>query len=677
MPHYEDGTTPDDPHGQQNDATEPLDHLISPAEQIIPFSARSSPLPHASHTLTDSAQTPTPRAQRQRRALGGLLDRHRTRLLIGVGIILVTAILFTSTLFATGAFGANPFGSGHLSTANQRGPSTQTFTPGASQANGSTPPVPAGIPSHFSFGLMNSPGDIGLMNDMRSRNGTAWDFRYQYLAGGVNTGHGWETWNQPSGAFATSYVQESANNHYIPAFVYYEMLQSTGTCDSCIESQRDLTNLNTPTVMASYFANWRLLMQKLGAFGRPALVIVEPDLWGFMQQSAPVAGTSAAAIPASVASSGDADSAHYPNTAQGYAWALLHIRDRYAPNAVLALHVSNWSTGADIDSSTVPTLDADQTARNTAAFLATAGLNGNPAGISTWDILSNDVADHDSGQGVAWWDRTNQEFPNFTRYLAFAHTLSQQTKRWILLWQVPEGNQFFATENNTQHHTQDNRAEYILGHVADFAQAGIAGVLFGPGNNGTMVDDASHDGVTNPPPIASYQCEHCNTHLSIYPDDDGGYLRLFVGAYYRHSPMQLAAPSAWAPPPAPDLGSATATPLPIGDCQGIPTTAIGKTVAAPNPVPAGSTISVSTYITLSCNTQALVDVEIYGIGVRIQHAARDRITFLAGQGQTVTVQMIIPQGTHAGAYNVKIGVFQAGWGTLYAWNDGATGLTIQ
>lgn len=675
MPHYDDRTAAPNPPAQNNALTEPLNRPTPTEKSDKAHTARGKFLPHTLPTPKFTTQTPSHSTQRRLEALGGLIDR--TRLLIGVGIGLIAAILLTSTLFAMGAFGPNPFRFGLRSTVNQHFTSTQTLTQGNSTSSGSTSPVPIGIPSHFSFGLMNSPGDVGLMNDMRLRNGTAWDFRYQYLAGGANTGHGWETWNQPSGAFATIYAQESANNHYIPTFVYYEMLQSTGSCDSCGESQRDLTNLNTSTVMAAYFANWRLLMQKLGAFGGPTLVIVEPDLWGFMQQSAPIAGTGAAAIPASVASSGDVDSANFPNTAQGYAWALLHIRDRYAPNTVLALHVSNWSIGTDIDSSTVPTLDVDQTARSTSAFLTTAGLSGNPAGVSTWDVLSNDVADHDSGQGAAWWDRTNQQFPNFTRYLTFAHTLAQQTKRWILLWQVPEGNQFFATENNTQHHTQDNRAEYIMGHVADFARAGIAGVLFGPGNNGTMVDDASHDGVTNPPPIASYQCDHCNTHLSIYPDDDGGYLRLFIGTYYRHGPLQLAAPSAWTPPTSPDLGSTTATPLPVGSCQGSVIAAIGKTTATPNPVPAGSMIEVSTYITLNCNTQALVDIEIYGVGVRIQHAAQDRISFYAGQEQKITLQLIIPQGTLAGTYTVKVGVFQVGWGTLYGWNDGATGITIK
>ena len=81
---------------------------------------------------------------------------------------------------------------------------------------------------------------------------------------------------------------------------------------------------------------------------------------------------------------------------------------------------------------------------------------------------------------------------------------------------------------------QDNRAEYILGNVPSFATAGIIAVLFGPGNGGTMNIDAMHDGVTNPAPIASYECNLCNNHASSYPDDDGGFLRIFVGMYMQH-----------------------------------------------------------------------------------------------------------------------------------------------
>lgn len=399
--------------------------------------------------------------------------------------------------------------------------------------------IPAGFPHYFSFGVLNDPGSAALLDAMRSHNGTAFAFRYQYLDGGVNTGHGWETWNQPAGHYALSYMQESAHHGYIPALVYYEICQSDGPHPGSYcaghDAEQGPLNLAGDAVMHAYYANWVLLLRQIAAFGKPVFVIVEPDLWGFLEH-ATNGRDDAAKISASVRSSGYADAADFPNTAQGFAWALLHMRDRYAPNAILALHASSWAAGPDIASDTRPVLDVAAVAHREAMFLKSAGLAGNPAGVSSWDVLSNDVADHDAGQtgGHAWWDRYNRSFPNFARYLRYISALSQDTHRRVVLWQVPMGNQYFDTMNNTAGHYQDNRVEYILGHVSSFARAGLIAVLFGPGNGGTMNVDAMHDGVTNPAPISTYECHFCNTHRSQYADDDGGYLRIFVGRYMRH-----------------------------------------------------------------------------------------------------------------------------------------------
>ena len=609
---------------------------------------------------------PTPRA-RLAWSLRRLWRWIQARPLLGAVSISLILILVLGTAIALLPYGQDAPASavGHhatsAATATSIGPSTLA--------------LPAGMPAHFAFGLMNGPGDVALMNDMRARNGAAWDFRYQYLAGGVNTGHGWETWNTPTGAFATYYLGESAGNGYLPAFVYYEMLQSSGPCASCSESQRDLVNLNTPSVMAAYYANWRLLMQKIAAAGKPALIIVEPDLWGYMQQASASAG--ADGVPASVASSGDRDAAGLPNTAQGFAWALLRIRDRYAPNALLALHISNWATAIDLNSNTDPALDVAGLARATATFALSAGLRGNPQGISAWDLLSNDVADRDSGQGAAWWDRTNQEFPNFARYLSFVSALTAATGRHVVMWQVPEGNQYFATMNNTHHHMQDNRPEYILGHIADFARAGVAAVLFGPGNDGTMVGDAAHDGVTNPAPISSYQCDRCNTHLSVYPDDDGGYLRLFVGAYYRQGPLPLANPTAWTPPPAPNTGP-TVTPVPVGTCQLAPQATIGQVTVAPNPAAPARQITVTAYVTLSCNTAAAVEYDVYQGGNTniILKLVDKHESFLAGQTRAISITGTLPASAQPGSHTITAGVFSTAFDTIYGFESYAATLQI-
>ena len=53
------------------------------------------------------------------------------------------------------------------------------------------PAVPPAWPStRLELGLADAPGGAAAL-----RASAAFGFRYQYLAGGVNTGNGWATWN--------------------------------------------------------------------------------------------------------------------------------------------------------------------------------------------------------------------------------------------------------------------------------------------------------------------------------------------------------------------------------------------------------------------------------------------------------------------------------------------------
>lgn len=395
------------------------------------------------------------------------------------------------------------------------------------------PLLSAGLPNHFMFGVANPAGQAGYLDTMRASNGTAWDIRDVYLSNGVNTSNNWTTWASPPGQYATNYMQESARHGYIPEFVYYNLLQSSGP-SGANEKATDLAHLAAPSTMTAYYANWALLMHTIGAFNGVVVVIVEPDLWGYIEQAAVSNGTnSAASIPASVSSSGNADAQGLPDTAQGFAWALLHIRDLYAPGALLALHASPFGTWTDIASTTSTRADGTAIGTQEGQFLNTEGLVGNPSNVSTFDLLSNDLTNHDSGQSGIWWDKYNITVPNFARYLAYIAAMTSQTHRHLIMWQVPEGNQFFETMDNSPGHTQDNRPEYILNHVPDLVRAGVIGVLFGGLPGRTSIYDARGDGVTNPAPINTYECNLCNNHISSYADDDGGYLRIFVGQYYR------------------------------------------------------------------------------------------------------------------------------------------------
>jgi hypothetical protein len=52
------------------------------------------------------------------------------------------------------------------------------------------PPLPARWPTTLQLGTADAPGDAPAL-----RRSAPFGFRYQYLAGGANTGQGWSTWN--------------------------------------------------------------------------------------------------------------------------------------------------------------------------------------------------------------------------------------------------------------------------------------------------------------------------------------------------------------------------------------------------------------------------------------------------------------------------------------------------
>src|SRR5207237_10790321 len=86
------------------------------------------------------------------------------------------------------------------------------------------------------------------------RNEAPFGFRYQYLAGGVNTGQGWSTWN-PGGSFVTRYEQESWAAGEITVFTYYMLLQSKPAGGD--EKTVDRAHLRDPALMHAYWADGR------------------------------------------------------------------------------------------------------------------------------------------------------------------------------------------------------------------------------------------------------------------------------------------------------------------------------------------------------------------------------------------------------------------------------------
>ena len=130
--------------------------------------------------------------------------------------------------------------------------------PVPTRAAGPLPALPPSWPSdRVELGLADSPGGAAAL-----RAPAPFKFRYQYLAGGVNTGNGWSTWN-PNGQFVSWYIADSADHGPVPVFPYYMLLQSNPATGGT-EQAEDISNLANPATMAACYADLRLFFQRAG-----------------------------------------------------------------------------------------------------------------------------------------------------------------------------------------------------------------------------------------------------------------------------------------------------------------------------------------------------------------------------------------------------------------------------
>ena len=373
-------------------------------------------------------------------------------------------------------------------------------------------------------------------------------FRYQYLAGGANTGSGWATWNT-NGDFARFYIQDSIANGIIPVFTYYMLLQSAPGGGS--ESNAVFTNLNNTATMTAYYNDLKLFFQKAGAFpGRMVVLHVEPDFWGYMEQRS--SGDNATTIAARVSETGIAELAGLPSNVSGFARAMIRLRDTYAPNVILGYHISVWGTGVDIALSNPPDATVDALAARAAAFYNSLGAN--------FDIAFAEFSDRDSGfyqyvygdGGRSWWDAED-----FRRNARFLGGFSDVTGKRIVMWQIPLGNTRMRAQNNTTGHYQDNRPEWLLDDAARAHLAGLPRRRRGrlPLRRRSRWRDVRlrraerrrHESgrrstatrwrrSSRPPGSAPSQVTRGTTPTLVTPyaaDDDGGFLRWKAWQYYQ------------------------------------------------------------------------------------------------------------------------------------------------
>lgn len=354
--------------------------------------------------------------------------------------------------------------------------------------------IPSGLPARVMVGLFEDSGATWMKNS-----GVRWDSRYRYLTKGWVNNWGFGAYD---GSFALSYFRESDAQGTVPAVQYYQIFAEAGGGESAT-----LQKVQNASTMRSYFGDFKLLMQRAKDFGKPVVVLLEADAFGFLEQQS---GDNSS-TPAAIASTGMTELAGLPNTVAGFGLAFLQLRKATgASNVVLGIHISAWASGKDISTFSV-TDPLQPEVDKVYAFLAPFGLTSNVTG-QQMDVLVGDPLDRDADfyrltqNQDRWWDASDsasissKSFNRYAEWLRLWNVKAQ--KRWVL-WQIPLGNSSsknVANNGAPSEGYKDNRPEYFFGggtaHISKFADNGVIALLFGAGAGGqsTYTNDQYSDG---------------------------------------------------------------------------------------------------------------------------------------------------------------------------------------
>jgi hypothetical protein len=287
--------------------------------------------------------------------------------------------------------------------------------------------------------------------------GTTLDLHYAYLSAYKNMDGSWGSWVSwnANGTFV-DVIADSADSHgVVPMFTLYAMAE---------QGDGVLTGLSNDSFVKSYFSDLKILFQRLGVFGKPAVVHVEPDFWAYAeQQSKEDPASMKVNLTANVP-----DCAGLSNDLIGFGHCIVRIARMYGPKAIIGFHASQWANG-----------DPNATVK----FF-------NAVGADETDVVFADMLDRDAGcyeagvdcpqKGSVYWDETNQTSPNFHDYLTWSTAIAAGVKHPMIWWQIPLGVPS-ATPGGTSGHYRDDRVHYIFSHIGEFVAAGGLGAAFGVG----------------------------------------------------------------------------------------------------------------------------------------------------------------------------------------------------
>ena len=287
------------------------------------------------------------------------------------------------------------------------------------------------------------------------------DIYDQYLVGSGE--FSWRMWNQPDGSYVGVVASNADKLGAVPMFTLYQMATwGDGNFFVALPDQ---------ALMKGFWDNVRIMYQQIKLYGKPALVNLEPDFWGYTHR----VNSEPSQHFAHVATV-NPDCANLSNSVAGLGECLVQMARTLAPNAYVGFPPSMFGDLVPTELAYMQKVGASK-----ADFVVMQTLDRDAGCYEAF--FASEFANCNRLAGTQfYWDATNLTAPNFTEHFAIARNLHEGLGLPLLWWQTPLGVRS-ATTGGVRNAFRDNRAEYFLTRASELVAAGGMGVVFSPGHD--------------------------------------------------------------------------------------------------------------------------------------------------------------------------------------------------
>ncbi|MEU9042367.1 MULTISPECIES: RICIN domain-containing protein [unclassified Kitasatospora] len=277
----------------------------------------------------------------------------------------------------------------------------------------------------------------------------AWTSWWGCWGGNTTAPGNYVTWGDTHAAQATYQGKPRPQKNF---WTWYS-LRDLGDAAGQGDGPGEVVAINKADLLTRYMNDYRFFLQKIG--NNHDMIDIEPDFWGYVRSLG-----NPHQVAAQVTAANPTDCGSQENSAAGLAGCLIAMAHKYAPNTGAGFHLTCWDWQSNVQGCVKDYADL---------------------GAKNADFLATDVVDRDAGwyaqpahggRDTFWTDQ------KAAAALGFYKTMAESVGKPVVLWQIPVGN---MAQNNTLNHYKDDKVDWFFAHMDQVANAHIAGLLFGAG----------------------------------------------------------------------------------------------------------------------------------------------------------------------------------------------------